>query len=227
MEYYPVCLRIEGKPCLVVGGGRVASRKAAGLLAAGAVVTVVSPELSSSLDALRRRGAVVWEERGYRPGDAAGFFLVMAATDDEGVQRMVYEDAERLNILVNVADVPQRCNFILPALVRRGPLSIAVSTSGNSPALAKKLRRELEKRFGREYEILCSLMGDLRPWVLGRGLEQEDNEDAFNRMLAGDTLSLIAAGDSVGLRRRVEEAVGREMPADLAERLRARLAAFR
>ncbi len=215
MKYYPVYLRIEGKPCLVVGGGRVASRKAAGLLAAGARLTVISPELTPELSASHQRGEIAWKDRRYQTGDAAGFFLVMAATNDEEAQRLVHADAEEHQILLNVADVPKRCNFILPALVRRGPLSIAVSTSGNSPALAKQLRLELEDRIGREYEILCELMGLLRPVILDRGGSQRENEETFNRLLGADVRAAIAAADGPALVRHVERLAGIVVDDDL------------
>jgi len=216
MKYYQVCLQVEGRPCLVVGGGRVASRKARGLLESGARVTVVSPELSEELRALADSGAISWQARGYKAGEAAGYFLVMAATDDQAVQKMVYADAEQANTLVNVADVPERCNFILPALVRRGGLTIAVSTSGNSPALAKKMRRQLENQFGWEYETLCAVMGVLRPVVLARGNSQQENEDVFNRLLGQGLLERIADRDWPGVMAGIDEALGFSLPADTA-----------
>jgi len=169
-----------------VGGGRVAERKARGLLECGAKVVVISPELTDGLQTLLNEKRIAWQARGYCPDDIAGAMLAIAATDDSKVQDMVVADAERYNILVNVADVPEKCNFILPALVKRGDLSIAISTSGNSPALAKQLRRRFQVQVGEEYNILNNMMGVLRPEVMGRGRSQKENEQIFNRLLAED-----------------------------------------
>lgn len=183
MSYYPVSLNLEGRSCVVVGGGKVAERKAKGLLACGAVVRVVSPELTKPLATLCKEKVLIWTKRKYREGDLAKAFLVIAATDDLEVQRRTYEEAERRGILINVADVPQKCNFILPATVRRGDFTISVSTAGKSPALAKYLRRELEKRFGPEYKILIDILGVLRRGVLDKGQAQADNEPLFTRLV--------------------------------------------
>ena len=164
----------------------MAERKARGLLECGAKVVVISPELTDGLQTLLNEKRIVWQARGYCPDDIAGAMLAIAATDDSKVQDMVVADAERYNILVNVADVPEKCNFILPALVKRGDLSIAISTSGNSPALAKQLRRRFQVQVGEEYNILNNMMGVLRPEVMGRGRSQKENEQIFNRLLAED-----------------------------------------
>ena len=153
-----------------------------------------------------------------------GAFLVMAATDDPEVQDQVLADTERHNIILNVADVPDKCSFILPAQVKRGDLSIAISTSGNSPALAKHLRRRLERQFGPEYEVLNNMMGLLRPIVLGRNLEQAENERIFNRILEGDILLWIAAQDWPSIRNHLEEAAGRPLTKEISGQLQAFLA---
>lgn len=220
MNYYPICLKIEGRPCLVVGGGKVASRKVEGLLAAGARVTVISPELSDGLARLRDEGAIVWQPRGYQVGDGEGYFLLMAATDDPAVQDLVQADAERLQSLVNVADVPEKCNFILPAVVKRGALSIAISTSGKSPALAKKLRRELTAWLGQEYALLTEVMGLLRPYVLVRGLAQAANEAIFMDLLEGGALDAIRKADWPGLKECLERGLNQALAPSLAEELK-------
>ena len=150
MSFYPICLDLVERLCVVVGGGRVAERKVMGLRSCSAQVSVISPELTESLLQLHSDGSIQWINREYEPGDLQGAFLVIAATDDEETQKQVYEEAASLNILLNVADVPQRCNFILPATMRQGDLVISVSTAGKSPAVARKLRMELEKRYGAE-----------------------------------------------------------------------------
>jgi siroheme synthase-like protein len=152
---YPVALRLAGKPVLVVGGGSVADRKVVSLLAAGAVVTVVAPKV---IGALYGRGCAI-ERRPYHEGEAAGYRLVVAATDDPDVNRTVHEDAETAGVWVNVADDPEKCTFYLPAVVQDGPVVVAVSTSGTSPALAGWLRDRvagaLPPRIGEVAELLA------------------------------------------------------------------------
>lgn len=183
MPYYPINLNLNDRCCIVIGGGRVAERKVAGLLEYGARVSVVSPELTESLAVLQRQRRIEWIRRVYRQGDLLGAFLVIAATDDREVQELIQQEAAERNILLNVVDVPERCSFILPATVRRGDLTISISTAGNSPALARNLRLELENRFGTEYNILVAILGLVRPKVLAAGLPQPENEAIFNRML--------------------------------------------
>jgi precorrin-2 dehydrogenase/sirohydrochlorin ferrochelatase len=191
MSFYPICLDLEGKQCVVVGGGRVAERKVLGLLSCSAQVTVISPELTEELLHQHADGRIQWIEREYRQGDLEKAMLVIAATDDEETQKQIYEEAATSNLLLNVADVPQRCNFILPATVRRGDLTIAISTSGKSPALARKLRMELEKRYGSEYRILVNILGALRPEILASGLPQSENEKLFKNLLHDDMAEWI------------------------------------
>ena len=186
MSFYPICLDLDSKPCVVVGGGRVAERKVLGLLSCSAQVSVVSPVLTEELQSQHAKGNILWIDREYRQGDLSQAFLVIAATDDEETQKQVYEEAVSNNLLLNVADVPQRCNFILPATVRRGDLAIAVSTAGKSPALARKIRMELEKRYGPEYRVLVDILGAIRPQVLASGLPQIENEQLFKQLLHDD-----------------------------------------
>ncbi len=190
MTYYPVCLDLDGRDCIVIGGGPVAERKVQGLLRCAARVTVVSPELTPGLAELATGGAISWLARPYVEGDLAGAFLVIAATDDEAVQERVHAEATERATLLNVADVPKWCNFILPATVRRGDLSVSVSTGGRSPALARLLRRQLEKSIGWEHGLLVEIVGGLRPLVLAAGLSQAENEALFYRLL-GDEAELL------------------------------------
>lgn len=184
--YFPICLDIQGRCCVVVGGGRVAERKVAILLEHGGRVRVISPELTPGLRRRHEAGEVEWRAASYQEGDLAEAFLVIAATDDAAVQARVYAEAKEHQILVNVADVPKWCNFILPATVRRGALSIAVSTGGKSPALAKRLRQELATRFGPEYGELTDILGRLRPLVLAMGRPHLENQELFSRLLHDD-----------------------------------------
>ncbi len=208
MKYYPVCLQIKERCCLVVGGGRVAERKAKGLLDCGASVTVISPELTDGLRGLHDDELISWQARGYRRDDVVGAFLVMAATDDSVVQDMVVADANVHNILLNVADVPEKCNFILPALVKRRDLTIAISTAGHSPALAKKLKQYFAQQIGSEFAVLNDIMGLLRPQVLGRCLAQEENEASFMKLLSDDMPGWIKEGDWPQVKRHIESVVG-------------------
>jgi len=220
MKYYPICLQIEGRRCLVIGGGKVAERKVRGLLGSGARVVVISPELTDGLGSLQAEGKIAWEPRGYQPDDVAGFFLVMAATDDRLVQNQVQTDADRHQILLNVADVPEKCNFILPALVQRGALSIAISTSGKSPALAKRLRRELEVLIGQDYELLTEAMGLIRPYILEWNLPQAENEKIFQGLVDGEILGLVGRRDWPGLQTYLESGLKKELPSELAQQLK-------
>jgi precorrin-2 dehydrogenase/sirohydrochlorin ferrochelatase len=155
------CLELDGRSCLVVGGGSVALEKVRGLLDCGAAVTVVAPEVEPELGALPVR---VRRKR-YQRADLDGAFLVVAATSDRAVNQRVFEDAEARSLLCNVVDTPELCSFILPAVYRRDPIALAVSTGGASPALAKRLRDELGAQIGEEHVALARRLRELRPWV--------------------------------------------------------------
>ncbi len=162
---YPIFLKLESVPCLVVGGGAVAARKVRGLLAAGARVTVVSPEAEAELKALAREGSLTWRQRPYQAGDLAGFRLTIAATSSAKVNARVYEEALAQGALVNSVDDPRHSSFFVPSVVRRGLLTLAISTSGAVPYLARRLREHLESRFypelAREVEELQAVRGRL------------------------------------------------------------------
>lgn len=195
MSYFPICLDLAGRPCVVIGGGRVAERKIRGLLDCGAAVTVISPELTPALHGLAQGGGIRWRKQCYTEGDLAGAFMVISATDDRPTQEKVYGEAQQRSLLLNVADVPELCNFILPAVVRRGELIVAVSTGGRSPALARRLRRELECRFGPEYGVLVDIMGALRPFVLAVSSDCSANKELFTQLLHDDILVWVRAGN--------------------------------
>ena len=165
--FYIACLRLKGRRCLVVGGGDVGLEKVEGLLACDADVTLVAPDAHPELAQLALEGSIRWERREYRLGDLEGCLIAIAATNDTDVNIRVFEDAERRAMLVNVVDVPPLCNFILPAIVRTGPLAIAISTAGASPALAKRMKREISELFGEPYAQLAILLNDVAR--LGQG----------------------------------------------------------
>jgi precorrin-2 dehydrogenase/sirohydrochlorin ferrochelatase len=174
-QFYMACLDVEGRRCLVVGGGAVGLEKAAGLAVCGARVTVVSPELDPGFSELD----VDWHARGYETGDLEGMFLVIAATDVPAVNETVHRDAEQRAMLCNVADVPELCNFILPAVHREGPIAVAVSTGGASPALAKRLRTQIAELVGPEHAQLAEELRSMRPEVKERFATYEERRDYF------------------------------------------------
>lgn len=195
---YPVNLVLEGRSCLVVGGGRVALRKVEGLVACGAKVLVVAPRLDPDLS---DQVGVTCEQRGWEPRDLAGVWLVIAATDDPAVNRAVYEAGERAGIWVNGADDPTNCSFTLPSVVRRGDLQVAVSTGGRSPALASWLRRRYEGELGPEYEILLDLLATEREALKAAGRSTEGLD--WQSALDSDMLGLIRNGDLLHARERL------------------------
>jgi len=173
------CLDVAGRDCLVVGGGSVGLEKARGLLDCGARVTVVAPEIASEL----RELPVELVERTYRTDDLDGRFLVLAATADSEVNRRVSEDAERRSLLCNVADAPDLCSFILPAVHRQDPIAIAVTTSGASPALAQRIRDEVAERYGPEYAELARRLRAQRPWAKENLTTYEERRDYFQALV--------------------------------------------
>jgi precorrin-2 dehydrogenase/sirohydrochlorin ferrochelatase len=195
---YPVNLVLDGRPCLVVGGGHIALRKVEGLLACGGRVTVVAPRIVGELRGL---AGVTCEERVWRPADMAGMWLVIAATDDPGVNRAVYEAGEAAGIWVNGADDPANCSFTLPSVVRRGDLQVTVSTGGRSPALATWLRRRLEGEIGPEYAVLLDLLASEREGLKAAGRSTEGLD--WQSALDSDMLGLIRDGELVRARERL------------------------
>jgi precorrin-2 dehydrogenase/sirohydrochlorin ferrochelatase len=194
MHYYPIHLDIRNKNCLVVGGGGVGTRKVMTLLQCGANVTVVSPEISDRLQELAESARLTLKPRPYRTEDIEGVFLVIGASDDETLNRRISSDAERRNTLCNIADRPEKCNFILPSIVRRDDLVITISTSGRSPALAKKLRKQLERRFGPEYGDFLKLMGAIRSKLLSQAHEPEVHKPLFEQLIDSHLIALIQEG---------------------------------
>jgi len=194
MRYYPVHLDIKNRNCLVVGGGAVGTRKVNTLLACGARVTVVSPDPAQQLKKMAAEGSITLKERAYRTVDLKDMFLVIGATDDEMLNRQISEEAEQIGILCNIADRPEACNFILPSVVQRGDLVITISTSGQSPALAKRLRRKLEAQFGEEYADFLLLMGAIRKKLLSQAHEPEAHKALFNQLIDSDLIELLRTG---------------------------------
>lgn len=193
MKYYPVCLDIQNRNCLVVGGGSVGTRKVITLLNCGAHVTVVSPAASARLQELANNGSIILKKRFFRSSDLANMFLVCSATDNQELNRQIHTEAESLGMLCNVADRPEVCNFILPSIVNRGDLIIAISTSGQSPAFAKKLRKDLEKVFGNEYAQFLKLMGAVRKKLLRQDHRPKAHKHLFEQLINGGLVDMIKA----------------------------------
>ena len=207
-KFYPAFVDIEDQPCLVVGGGGIAEEKAAALLDCGADVTVISPDLTEALCDRADRGEINWIARRYEPGDVRGFRLVISATDSTEANERVYRDAEAEGVMVNVVDVPELCRFIVPSIVRRGDLCIAVSTGGKSPALAKKIRGQLEGSFGTEYAALLDLLGKYRPEMKARYPDEiETRAKLWTSLVDSDILDLIREGRADEARDRVESCI--------------------
>jgi len=195
MRYYPVNLDIKNRHCLVVGGGRVGLRKVKTMIECGAYVTVVSPRVEGELQTLSEKRGIIIRHRPYQSTDLDNMFLVIGATDDEDLNCRISEDAEKANMLCNIADRPRVCNFILPAIIRRGDLVVTVSTSGKSPAFAKKLKKDLENEFGEEYADFLHLMGAVRKKLLSTEHAPEAHKHLFERLIDGSLVDHIRNED--------------------------------
>ncbi len=202
MADYAICLNsLHRALCIVVGGGSVAERKVHSLLDVGARVRVISPKLTERLQAWAGQGLIQHAPRAYQPGDLEGAFLVFAATDDHEVNRAVSEEAQARHSLVNVVDDPELCNFTVPAVVRRGRLTVGISTEGQSPALAAHLRQRIEQMIGPEYAELLEILGDLREQAISV-CPPDRRRDLWYRLIESDILDLLRRGQSRQARER-------------------------
>jgi precorrin-2 dehydrogenase/sirohydrochlorin ferrochelatase len=209
--YYPAILDLVARNALVVGAGRVGEGKIRGLLNAGAHVKVVSLEATDQVRTWAEDGRIELHLRAYETHDLDGCFLVIAATERQDTNVRVSGDAEARQMLCNVVDVPHLCNFILPSIMRRGDLLVAVSTAGASPALARKIRLSLEEQYGEEYAIALQLLGSLREEMKQRYPDPRDRKVLFERIVYSDLLDMIRAGDVQGIESWVERCI-REGP---------------
>jgi precorrin-2 dehydrogenase / sirohydrochlorin ferrochelatase len=201
--FYIACLRLTGRRCVVVGGGDVGLEKVEGLLACDGNVTLIAPDAIEPLRDLAAEGSIEWEQREYAGApDLEGVFMVIAATNDTDANIRVYEDAERRAMLVNVVDVPPLCNFILPAIFRSGPLAIAISTAGASPALAKRIKAEIAEEYGEPYARLAELLNEVRGWAKGTLATYQDRKVFFESIVNGDPdpVELLRQGDEQAVR---------------------------
>jgi len=192
MKTYPICLvNIQQRRVIVIGGGHVAARKVRGLIDADASVHLISPIIDDDLEELSQSGQLFIEHRDYRKGDLVGAFLVIAATDDPVINQVIWEEAQKEGCLINVVDDPEHCNFILPALVRRGDLTMAVSSGGASPALSRRLRENLQAQFGPEYGELTALLGEIRPDLLANYPPGEERLEAALGLIDSQLMEVL------------------------------------
>ena len=206
MGYYPIFLEMKDRRCVVIGGGAVAQRRVEGLLAAGANVTVISPAITDGLQDLVGQGAIRHVAREYRTGDRAGYDLVSVATDNLQTNAAVATEARSMRIWVNSADDPDHCDFILPAVIRRGDLAVAVSTGGVSPAAARAIREELEEYFTADYAEFVQTAGEVRRELWEKSASTAAG--AWNRALQGDFRRLIKEGKPVQAKKYLLETLG-------------------
>ncbi len=214
---YPVLLNITGKLCVVIGGGRVSERKVNGLLESGAIVRVVSPEVTDELGGLASRGMIDWHQKLYSDNDIDGAVLVFAATNSREVQEMIRRKAEANGQLLNVADDPECCSFHVPATVRRGDLTLTVSTSGKSPAVAAHIRQQLEEEFGPEYETLLQVMSLIRVQTGSdtENFSQPDRKKIYKNILHNDIIDWIRTGQVDKLRNHLKKILGPDTELDV------------
>jgi precorrin-2 dehydrogenase/sirohydrochlorin ferrochelatase len=199
--FYIACLKLTGRRCVVVGGGAIGLEKVDGLLACEGRVVLISPRAVPELEELAAEGSIEWVRREYETADLEATFIAIAATEDTDINIRVYEDAERRAMLVNIVDVPPLCNFILPAIVRTGPLAIAISTAGASPALAKRIKAQVAEEYGEPYARLAVLLNDVRGWAKGTLPTYQDRKAFFEGIVNGepDPIALLRAGDEAAV----------------------------
>jgi precorrin-2 dehydrogenase / sirohydrochlorin ferrochelatase len=190
-KLFPLFLKLENRPCLVVGAGTIAEGKIAGLLEAQATVRVVAPEATPQVQSWAQEKKLEWQQRYYEASDLQGMFLVVAATSSAKVHEQIFVEARRQNVLCNVVDVPHLCDFFYPAVVRRGALQIAISTAGESPALAQRLRKELEVQFGPDYEAWVTALGEARTEIAARDLTAEDRKELLHQLASEEFFQLF------------------------------------
>ncbi len=182
MTLFPMFVKLEGRSCLVVGAGSVGEPKIGSLLASEASVRVIAPAASATVAEWARAGAIIWEDREFHTSDLDGVFLVIVATSSRDVNESIFLEAQRRNILCNVVDDPEHCDFYYPAVVRRGDLQLAISTNGKSPALAQRIRRELEVQFGPEYGEWLEELGGIRQQLFASGMNPDDRRRVLHEL---------------------------------------------
>jgi len=205
--FYPVYLNLKNRRVVVIGGGAVAERKVETLIGSGATIVLISPEVTSHLDSLARSNHIQLHRRAYASGDCAGATLVFSASDDAKVSASVFQEATNAGALVNTADQPALCDFIMPAVVRRGDVAIAISTGGTSPGLAAQLRRKIGRIIGPEYAKLTQLLSEARPEIRRRVPDADQRKALHYRILNSDIMDRLKRNDSAGAERRLKEII--------------------
>src|SRR5215216_7205692 len=206
--YYPVYIELREQPCVVIGGGKIAEGKVDGLLAAQAQVKVISPALTLHLRDLAQKSQITYVEREYQPGDLSGAFMVICATDQAQINHQVWQEATSNHQLVNVVDDTPRCNFIAPSILRKGDLTIAISTSGKAPALAVRLKERLQRELGPEYERFLELAGELREPLARHVPDFETRKALWYELVDSEILDVLARGDESLAREIISRVVG-------------------
>ena len=206
--YYPVYIQLRDQPCVVVGGGKIAEGKVDGLLAAHAQVTVIAPDLTTQLQNLAEQRQITYLARTYRPGDLSGAFMVICATDRAEINHQVWQEATANRQLVNVVDDTPRCNFIAPSILRKGDLTIAISTGGKAPALAVRLKERLQQELGPEYERFLELAGELRAPLAQHVPDFETRKALWYELVDSEILEVLAHGEEEEAREIISKIVG-------------------
>jgi precorrin-2 dehydrogenase/sirohydrochlorin ferrochelatase len=208
MKYYPAYLDLRERPCVVIGGGGIAERKTLSLIEAGAGVTVISPSLTPKLHDLSASGKISHLKKNFEEQDIIGAFLAIAATDSPDVNSAAARACKKNHVLVNVAAPPEESSFIVPSVVERGELLIAVSTSGASPALSKKIKQELEKRYGPEYELLLSNLTSIRKRVREKIVDESERRKIYQSIVDSEVIDLLRQGKTHEAELRMAELAG-------------------
>ena len=218
-RYYPIFLDLKGRSCLVVGGGEVACRKVAALLEAGADICVVAFDAVRPLETLAEDDRIRLEKRGFAEPDIDGKHFVIAATDDRALNERISGACDEKGIICNVVDQPDLCSAIIPSVVKRGRLQIAVSTSGASPAMARRIRETLESRFGDEYASALHILAAVRDYVLNEGPFEKTNREIFEALVGSNLVELCKTGDFGSIRALLESVLGAQATEAVLERM--------
>lgn len=221
MRYYPIFVNLENKRCLVVGSGDVGKRKIQSLVDSGAghVTIIDTRPADPDMEQLLGADNVDFHCREFQDSDLEQTFLVIACTSNSSVNQRISDLCNERNILCNIADLPEKCSFIVPATIKRGDLTVAISTAGQSPAMAKRIRRELQENFGEEYANLLTAMGRIRPLMLGLGLETKDNTVVFRKLVNSELLDAMKAGNLDSAMEILKESLPQPLHANIPELL--------
>lgn len=197
MSLFPIFLKLQGRRCLVVGAGKVGEPKIESLLAAHAKVIAVAPEATATVEAWAKDGIITWHRRAFEPSDLDGAFLVITATSSQEVNEAIFFEAQRHGILCNSVDDPEHCDFFYPAVVRRGDFQVAISTAGHSPALAQRLRSELEEQFGPEYAEWVSDLGRVRQKLFNTGMDPEERRKKLHELASQEAFQAAQLSERI------------------------------